>query len=64
MQTNCTVTYQDCWPEMSKARPEAKDIKLDDELEDSQISFMWENQLVEKGLFGLLSDILLDCKFL
>ena len=50
MQTNCTVTYQDCWPEMSKARPEAKDIKLDDELEDFKISFIQGNQLVEKGL--------------
>ena len=46
----CTMSCQDCWPEMSKNRPKAEDIKLDDELEDSQISFIQKNQLVEKGL--------------
>ena len=57
----CPVTCQDCWPEMSSWGHRAHQTKakeIDDELEimldikkDFAISFIQENQLVDKGLF-------------
>ena len=57
---SCTVTCQDCWPEMSTLGQRAHQTKakeIDDEMEimldikkDFTISFIQENQLVDKGL--------------